>query len=116
MKNLCGIEELDEFILENIKNKLVICIYFGAKWCGPCNQLKNKLLDPEIIESMPKLIVGYLDIDNDLNNDLIDKYNIVSLPTQVFIKLDKNKVIPVSKIEGYDFEKFKFYYDDYTCN
>lgn len=116
MKKLCGIEELDDFILGNIENKAVICIYFGAEWCGPCKQLKNKLLDPEIIKSMPKLVVGYLDVDDEINNNLVNKYDISSLPTQVFIKLDKNKVIPVSKIEGYNFEKLKHEYDEYISN
>jgi len=113
MKEINGIEQLDEFILENIENSAVICVYFGAKGCGPCNQLKKKLSESDTTEIMPKLVVGYLDIENKLNDDLINRYNIESLPTIVFIKLDNTKVIQVSRIEGYDFTKLKLEYDNY---
>ncbi len=116
MKELFGVEQLDEFILENIVNDAVICIYFGATWCGPCKQLKKRLCETETTKIMPKLVVGYLDIDNELNHTLINKYKVESLPTQVFVKLDKNKVIPVSRIEGYDITKLKLEYDAYLSN
>ena len=57
-------------------------------------------------------------IDNEYvnNNNLVDKYKVESLPTQIFVKIDKNKVIPVSRIEGYDFTKLKFEYNTYISN
>jgi thiol-disulfide isomerase/thioredoxin len=113
MKEIFGIEELDSFILENANKNMVICLYFGANWCGPCKQLKNILCDPETLINMSKLVVGYLDVDEESNNDLLAIYNINALPTQVFIKLDKNKVITTNRIEGYDFTKLKFEYDSY---
>lgn len=116
MKEISGVEQLDEFILENIDNGAVICIYFGATWCGPCKQLKKKLVEPETTKIMPKLVVGYLDIEDESNNTLVNRYKVESLPTQVFVKLDKKKVIPVSRIEGYDFTKLKVEYDVYLAN
>lgn len=116
MKEIFGVEQLDEFIIDNIEKGNVICLYFGATWCGPCNQLKTKLYEPETIKIMPKLVIGYLDVDNNSNNNLVDKYKVESLPTQIFVKIDKNKVIPVSRIEGYDFTKLKFEYNTYISN
>jgi len=116
MKEISGIEQLDEFIIENHENNNVIMLYFGATWCGPCKQLKKKLDELETAKNMPKLVVGYLDVDNKLITDLVSKYKVESLPTQIFIKLDKNKVVPVSRIEGYDFMKLKFEYDSYLAN
>ncbi len=113
MEEISGIEQLDEFILKNIESDTVICLYFGAKWCGPCKQLKKKLGETETNKLMPKLVVGYLDVDDEINSALVNRYKINSLPTQVFVKLDKNKVIPVSRIEGYDFTKLKLEYDNY---
>lgn len=113
MKEICGVEQLDDFILENIENNSVICIYFGTTWCEPCKQLKHKLNDINTVKIMPKLVVGYLDIENNLNNDLVTKYKIEILPTLVFIKLNNTNVIPVSRIEGYDFTKLKYEYDAY---
>ena len=88
-------------------------LYFGALWCGPCKQLKKRLDEPDTSKIMPKLVVGYLDVDDDNNESFVKKYKIDSLPTQIFIKLDKNKVIETTRIEGYDFTKLKLEYDTY---
>ena len=116
MKEIAGVEQLDEFIIENIQLGSVIVLYFGATWCGPCKQLKKKLGESDTNKIMPKLAVGYLDVDGESNRVLIDRYKVESLPTQVFVKLDKNKVVPVSRIEGYDFTKLKLEYDAYLAN
>jgi thiol-disulfide isomerase/thioredoxin len=116
MKTICGVEELDEFILDNNSNNLVILLYFGAEWCGPCKQLKNRLTEPDTIKIMPKLVVGYLDVDTEENSSLVKRYKINSLPTQIYIKLNENKVIETHRIEGYDFMKLKLDYDSYLTS
>jgi thiol-disulfide isomerase/thioredoxin len=113
MKEIFGVEQLDEFIVENVEAGKVILLYFGATWCGPCKQLKKRLGEPETSKIMPKLVVGYLDVDDESNTSLVNRYKVESLPTQVFVKVDKNKVIPVSRVEGYDFTKLKLEYDNY---
>lgn len=112
MKTISGIDQLDEFILDNYNNS-VILLYFGAEWCGPCKQLKKRLDEPETMQIMPKLVVGYLDVDDEENSSIINKYKISSLPTQIYIKLDENKVVETHRIEGYDFMKLKLDYDNY---
>jgi thioredoxin 1 len=113
MKTISGNKELDEFIIDNYNNNLVILLYFGAEWCGPCKQLKKRLDEAETIKIMPKLVVGYLDVDDDENSSFVKKYKIESLPTQIYIKLNENKVIEMNRIEGYDFTKLKLNYDNY---
>lgn len=112
MKNIVGVSELDEFILKHIDDKVVL-LYFGAVWCGPCKQLKIKLDESDTKKIMPKLVVGHLDVDDELNAKLVKRYKISSLPTQIFIKVDNNKVVEVSRIEGYDFTRLKLNYDSY---
>jgi len=112
MKTINGIDKLDEFILDNYNNS-VILLYFGDEWCGPCKQLKKRLDEPETMQIMPKLVVGYLDVDDEENSSIINKYKISSLPTQIYIKLDENKVVETHRIEGYDFMKLKLDYDNY---
>jgi thioredoxin 1 len=114
MKEIFGVNELDEFIIENTNNKQnVILLYFGASWCGPCKMLKKRLSESETKKMMPNLVVGYLDVDDETNSSLVQNYKIQSLPTQVFIKLNNKKVVPVGRIEGYDFTKLKLEYDAY---
>ncbi len=114
MEIICGIDKLDEFIISNYKKDHAILLYFGATWCGPCKQLKQRLEDPETFIIMPKLVVAYIDVDNKKLESLVNGYKIDSLPTQIFIKLDENKVIESNRIEGYDFTKLKLKYDEYV--
>ena len=110
MHEVKSIEELDDFIINNSSE--VVMIYFGAKWCGPCNNLKKKLTDEENISRLPRLKVCYIDIDE--NEDITNIYKIKSLPTQLFIKLNNNKVKVIYRIEGYDFTQLIINYDKYT--
>jgi thiol-disulfide isomerase/thioredoxin len=113
MINISGVDELNNFIINGLNNNMTLLLYFGASWCGPCTLLKDKLNNNDTLNIMPKLHVGYLDIDDNKNDELVNIYDISSLPTQLFIKLNKNKVHIVSRIEGYDFTKLKIEYDKY---
>ena len=113
MKELHGVDELNEFIWDNYHEGNAVLLYFGAKWCGPCKDLKKRLDDIDTINMMPKLAVGHMDIDDDENEMLVKRYKITQLPTQLFIKLNKDKVVENGRIEGYDFTKLKLEYDVY---
>ncbi len=111
MIDIAGIENLDEFIISANEKKKVIMLYFGAEWCGPCKLLKKRLADKESKSLMPELVVGHLDVDDELNAKIVKRYMISSLPTQILIKLDENKVVELSRIEGYDFTRLQLEYD-----
>ena len=112
MIQINGVDELDEFILNNIDNSVVV-LYFGATWCQPCKLLKIRLEESDTKNMMPKLAVCYLDVDNDANGKLCEQYNAESLPTQIFIKLENDQVVEVGRIEGYNFNSLKSEYDKY---
>ncbi len=119
MKEIFGNDQYYNFIIENIKNiknNSVICLYYGAEWCTPCKELKKRLNETETNNIMPKLVVGYLDISDESNEKLVNKFKVRIFPTLFLIKLDKNNynnIKIVSKIEGYDFTKLQFEYNDY---
>jgi thiol-disulfide isomerase/thioredoxin len=113
MIDIYGVDDLDDFIIENTEKDNVIMLYFGATWCGPCKQLKKKLSEPETFKIMPKLAVAHLDVDDEVNEKLVKRYKVSSLPTQILIKLDDTSVVEVSRIVGYDFTKLKMEYDNY---
>jgi thiol-disulfide isomerase/thioredoxin len=114
MHEIIGFNDLDNFIIENSNSKNVLMLYFGAPWCGPCKQLKTRLSEPETNQIMPDLVIAHIDVDEDDNEKLIKRYEINSLPTQIFIKLEDNNVVIVSSILGYDFTKLKLEYDNYN--
>jgi thioredoxin 1 len=61
-------------------------LYFSAPWCGPCKALKpaiDKLeleLDPELVQ------ISRINIDE--NKVEASAYNILSIPTLIFLKDD----------------------------
>ena len=106
MITINGIEELEDFIWESYENKRVTVIYFGAVWCGPCEKLKERLNSDEAKEEMTNLSVCYVDIDEEDNEEINIKYEVKSLPTQIFISLQGDQIVEDKRIIGYDWINF----------
>jgi thioredoxin 1 len=66
-----------------------ILFYFTASWCGPCQRIKPiiKEISDGVEES--KLRVCMIDIDD--NSELVEKYNINSVPTMILL-LDNEQI------------------------
>ena len=107
-----GFNNLDSKILSN--NDKIILLYFGAVWCNPCQELKQKLIDEQ--ENLPYMKVLYCDCDCEDNQEILNKYNVKVLPTQIFIHLENNNIVRDAKIEGYDWIKLKMTYDSLLSN
>lgn len=79
---------------EPIKKQEVVVMDFGASWCGPCRRFAPTF------EAWSKKYssenVKFVKIDADTHRDLLQKYDVSSLPT-VVIEVD-GKV--VAKFEG----------------
>jgi len=59
---------------------------FWAEWCGPC-----KFMEP-IIDELEKEFKGKVDFEKinvDENQEMAAKYNVMSIPTYIFLKEDK---------------------------
>ena len=63
-----------------VQKENIVILDFYADWCGPCKELSPKLLT--INEKYKNVKILKINIDE--NNDMVDKYNIISLPTLVF--------------------------------
>lgn len=65
----------------NVKNKLIIIDFF-ADWCMPC-----KMLGP-VYEEVSNIYtdIEFCKINIDLNEEIVSKYEIDSVPTLLFIK------------------------------
>ena len=72
-------DNFEEVVLHSQKKVL---LDFWATWCGPCKMLAPLL--EEIAAERPDLVVGKIDIDEEM--DLAMKYKVTSIPTLVVIK------------------------------
>ena len=106
MLDVNGYEELNEIIWNN-KDK-VILLYFGASWCGPCQQLKEKIANEK--DEMKDAVVLHLDCDSQDNEDIVKDWEISALPTQIFVHLENENVVKDERIEGYDWIKLTMAY------
>ena len=93
-------DELNKVIFEN-KDKLIL-LYFGATWCGPCQQLKENFKNESMMSQYDKLCVIYLDVDLDSFNNLCDIYEVEALPTQWFVLFKDFSMERIHKITGFN--------------
>jgi hypothetical protein len=73
-------EQFDQ-ILENKETRIVI---MSAVWCGPCKVLsktvdKIKVGNPDLVDKITKI-----DIDED--QDLAQRFSVMSIPTILYVK------------------------------
>ncbi len=73
-------------------NKLVVVDFF-ATWCGPCQMMAPHI--EELAHEMPDVVIGKLNSDE--NPETVTQYQIMSLPTIVFLKNGQ----VVDKVIGY---------------
>ena len=115
MDLILGVEQLDEFIINN-KNKLLM-LYFSINGCLPCKILKNRILK-EGDEQLKDLLVCYIDVGIPENSEIVEMYKdeVKILPTQIFVKLKDDNVTIIDKIVGYDWIKLIMTYNKLVKN
>ena len=78
--------------IECIKDETgYILFYFTATWCGPCQKIKPIIEEISKGVDESKLKVCMIDIDN--NSELVEKYNIRSVPTMILLLNDEQVAI-----------------------
>ena len=114
MDEIIGLNDLDNFILNNQDKNIIL--FFGAIWCEPCKKLKNNIIDIKDEIKKKNCCLCYIDVDNELNSEIITKYKIKFLPSQICINLtNKNNCIKINitnRIDGYDYTKLQQIIDE----
>lgn len=70
-------------LVANIANAEKTVLYFGASWCGPCQQFKKTLHEPDVAKLLVQYNNFYVDIDE--HPDLKSEYEVKRIPTIVII-------------------------------
>ena len=88
------------------EKKMPIMVDFTAEWCGWCKKLdETTYKDPEVIRISKSYVNVKVDVDQKENQELNSEYQIIGLPTIVFMREDKTEL---ERAIGYkDAEHFK---------
>ena len=92
-----SVSAVDEagFDSEVIESKTPVVVDIWATWCGPC-----RMYSP-IIDEVSKDYDGkvkFVKVDADENQNIAQKYNIMSIPTTLLIKDGKVKAMQVGAV------------------
>lgn len=74
----------DNFEDEVIKSGTVVLVDFWATWCGPC-KMQMPILE-ELVQEVKNKPVKVAKINIDENQELAQRYNVVSIPTLAIFK------------------------------
>lgn len=82
------LDSFDDAKRMSIKKNIPIILHFEAVWCGACRQMDSAVLgQPDVMKHLGTTVIG-VRIDADRDPELIAKYAISSLPTEVVIGSD----------------------------
>ncbi len=72
---------------QKVKLNYPCVLKFGAEWCRPCQKIK-----PEIQKwaTLNKGKLTFYDVDTDKAPEIVEKYNITSIPVFVFLNSDSD--------------------------
>ena len=84
-----------------VQSKTLTIIKFEAPWCGPCKASKKPFADVAAKTKNGK--VGFAAVDIDKNKALAEKFNVVSLPTVVYVVhgQEKHRSTGMNNVAGF---------------
>jgi thioredoxin 1 len=102
----------DKNLPQLIQDNNIVVIDFWAEWCGPCKTIVP-IIDELAEEYAGKIAIGKINVENNDCANIVDKYEICSVPTLLFFRngqiVDRHigattKVFIKEKIEKQYFE------------
>ena len=82
------LDSFDDAKRMSIEKNVPIILHFEAVWCGACRQMDTAVLSQQdVVKHLGSTVIG-VRIDADRDPELIAKYAITSLPTEVVIGSD----------------------------
>lgn len=64
---------------------LPLLLHFHASWCGPCHQMDRTVLNTKAVKNQFGKRVIAVKIDSDEHQDLVGRFNVRSLPSDVLL-------------------------------
>lgn len=89
--------KVEEAFAEAAESKQDVLLYWGAKWCPPCNQLKATVFQrPEFIAQTRRFVAVHLDGDEPGAQRWGEYFGIVGYPTLIILRPDRSELTRLS--------------------
>lgn len=76
-----------------------VFVYWGARWCPTCNEMKSQILNrPEFAQSMKDFVSVYLDGDQDYAQSWGEYFQMSAYPTVLILDADKRELIRIHEL------------------